>query len=216
MVTPPAMAAPEPAPSPEPEFDADIAAIFSEEASELLEQADAALLNWSRDRADRRQVTELKRLLHTLKGGSRMAGIRAMGDLSHEMESFLAALESGTVASDQDAIGALQASLDELHHMRDLANAGHRIAPAVGLIERIHAVAAASSRAPLPAETAVPVEAAPEPTEAVAPVEAVAPAEAPAPAEAVAAFEAEVPAEEPPVPAIEVAPAEAAVVPAGK
>jgi chemosensory pili system protein ChpA (sensor histidine kinase/response regulator) len=129
----------------EPEFDADIAAIFSEEASELLEQSDASLLNWSRDRADRSQVTELKRLLHTLKGGARMAGIRAMGDLSHEMESFLAALELGHVASDQDAIVVLQASLDELHRMRDTVGAGQRIAPAGALVARLRAVAAASA-----------------------------------------------------------------------
>ncbi|MCM2312318.1 MAG: Hpt domain-containing protein, partial [Steroidobacteraceae bacterium] len=157
-IAPPPEAEPEPEPEPEPEFDSDIAAIFSEEASELLEQSDAALLNWSRDRADRSQVTELKRLLHTLKGGARMAGIRAMGDLSHEMESFLAALESGSVASDQDAIGVLQASLDELHRMRDTVGAGNRIAPATGLIARVHAVAAASSRAPVPVEAPVDVE----------------------------------------------------------
>ena len=33
---------------------------------------------------------ELLRALHTLKGGARMAGIRAMGDLSHEAETLLA------------------------------------------------------------------------------------------------------------------------------
>ena len=152
-------------PQPEPEFDADIAAIFSEEASELLEQCDTALLHWARDRADRSQVTELKRLLHTLKGGARMAGIRAMGDLSHEMESCLAALELGTVASDQEAIAVLQASLDELHRMRDAAGAGQRIAPAVDLIARVREVAAASSRAPVPEEFAAPIEM-PAPVEA--------------------------------------------------
>ncbi len=78
------------------DFDADIAAIFGEEATELLEQSEAAFGRWRADRADQAQVTELKRLLHTLKGGARMAGIRAMGDLSHEVESFLAAIESGT------------------------------------------------------------------------------------------------------------------------
>jgi chemosensory pili system protein ChpA (sensor histidine kinase/response regulator) len=156
----------------EPEFDADIAAIFSEEASELLEQSDAALLRWSRDRADRSQVTELKRLLHTLKGGARMAGIRAMGDLSHEMESFLAALEGGSVASGQDAVAVLQESLDELHRMRDTVGAGQRIAPATALIARVRALAAAS-RAPEPAviaaEPPAPAEVAPPPAE-VAPL----------------------------------------------
>jgi chemosensory pili system protein ChpA (sensor histidine kinase/response regulator) len=169
---------------PEPEFDADIASIFSEEASELLEQSDAALLHWSRDRANRSQVTELKRLLHTLKGGARMAGIRAMGDLSHEMESFLAALEAGAVASDQDAIAVLQASLDELHRMRDAVGAGQRIAPATALIARVHAVAAASSRAPVPVEEAAPVEIG-EPVEPIAPADVVPLAiEAPGPLEA--------------------------------
>jgi chemosensory pili system protein ChpA (sensor histidine kinase/response regulator) len=142
----------------EPEFDADIAAIFSEEAGELLEHADVALSSWTRDRADRSQVTELKRVLHTLKGGARMAGIRAMGDLSHEMESFLAAVEGGQVASDADTIAVLQASLDELHRMRDAVNAGQRMLPANELIARVHAVAAASAAPPAPPAAPRPAE----------------------------------------------------------
>jgi chemosensory pili system protein ChpA (sensor histidine kinase/response regulator) len=164
----------------EPEFDADIAAIFSEEAGELLEHADVALSSWTRDRADRNQVTELKRVLHTLKGGARMAGIRAMGDLSHEMESFLAAVEGGDVAADTGTIAVLQASLDELHRMRDAVNAGQRMVPANELIARVRAVAAASA-APQPAPVVIeqpvvtePVAPAAEPAaevpEAVAPV----------------------------------------------
>jgi chemosensory pili system protein ChpA (sensor histidine kinase/response regulator) len=130
-------------PPAEHDFDADIAAIFGEEAGELLERADATLLQWNGDRADRSHVTELKRLLHTLKGGARMAGIRAMGDLSHQMESLLAGIESGEVVSEQDAIAVLQASLDELHRMREAAAAGKRIAPAAELIARARSVAAA-------------------------------------------------------------------------
>jgi chemosensory pili system protein ChpA (sensor histidine kinase/response regulator) len=201
---------PPPAPmEAELEFDADIAAIFSEEASELLEQADGSLLNWTRDRADRGQVTELKRLLHTLKGGARMAGIRAMGDLSHEMESFLDALEIGRVASDGEAIAALQASLDELHRMRDLAAAGQRIAPAQALIARVRAVAAASAQ---------PSEAPPaEPVRPVEPIEPEAPsaewvAAGPPPAEAVPPPQAgEEPGPEMPVPPVEAGPVAAEV-----
>jgi len=139
---PTSLVSPELEPSDGIEFDADIAAIFGEEAGELLERSDATLLQWSRDRADRSHVTELKRLLHTLKGGARMAGIRAMGDLSHQMESLLAEVEGGSVASEPDAIAVLQVSLDELHRMREAAAAGQRIAPALGLIERARAVAA--------------------------------------------------------------------------
>jgi chemosensory pili system protein ChpA (sensor histidine kinase/response regulator) len=126
----------------EQEFDADIAAIFGEEAGELLERADATLVQWNRDPSDRSLVTELKRLLHTLKGGARMAGIRSMGDLSHHMETLLAETEAGRVASEPDAIAVLQASLDELHRMRELAASGQRIPPASELIARAREVTA--------------------------------------------------------------------------
>jgi chemosensory pili system protein ChpA (sensor histidine kinase/response regulator) len=177
----------------EPEFDADIAAIFSEEAGELLEHADVALSSWTRDRADRNQVTELKRVLHTLKGGARMAGIRAMGDLSHEMESFLAAVEGGDVAADAETIAVLQASLDELHRMRDAVNAGQRMVPANELIARVRAVAAAAA-APQAAPVVVEQPVVTEPLEpAVAPAAEVSEAVAP-----VAAAEEHEPAVEPP------------------
>ncbi|HEX9206728.1 MAG TPA: Hpt domain-containing protein [Steroidobacteraceae bacterium] len=192
------------------DFDADIAAIFGEEATELLEQAEASFANWRADRADRSQVTELKRLLHTLKGGARMAGIRAMGDLSHEVESFLGLIESGTSSGDDAALDVLQASLDELHRMREMANSGLRIAPAHDLIARIRdaGTAAPASVVPPPAEAgepvAVPVEQEPQPLptepEQAAALEAPAPAAAepevphaevaePAPGEAVAPTE---------------------------
>ncbi|HSF79585.1 MAG TPA: Hpt domain-containing protein, partial [Steroidobacteraceae bacterium] len=96
----PAEAAPGPAvevsPEPRPDeagqaadYDADIAAIFSEEATELLEAADSSLGALRAERGSRERVVELQRALHTLKGGARMAGITAMGDLSHELESLL-------------------------------------------------------------------------------------------------------------------------------
>ncbi len=125
------------------DFDADIAAIFGEEATELLEQSEAAFSRWRADRADFAQVTELKRLLHTLKGGARMAGIRAMGDLSHEVESFLAVIESsGTSRVDGAALEVLQSSLDELHRMREMANSGQRIPAARDLIQQLRSLAA--------------------------------------------------------------------------
>ena len=148
--------------APGEDFDADIAAIFGEEATELLEQSEAAFSRWRADRADRSQVTELKRLLHTLKGGARMAGIRAMGDLSHEVESFLTVIESGAIPGDAGALDVLQASLDELHRMREMANAGQRIPVARDLIQRIRDTAAVRAT---PAEPATPPP--PAPPEAV-------------------------------------------------
>ncbi|HEX7114919.1 MAG TPA: Hpt domain-containing protein, partial [Steroidobacter sp.] len=124
-------AAPQVAPTPASEpvqesedFDPEVAAIFTEEATELLETADRSLSAWMRDRANSSLIFELKRALHTLKGGARMAGIRAMGDLSHELETFMQSVEAGQITAEQPAFDALQASLDELHRMRDIVAQG--------------------------------------------------------------------------------------------
>ena len=68
--------------SEEAEYDAEIAAIFTEESAELLESADKALVEWVKERSSQ-PMEELKRHLHTLKGGARMAGITAMGKPEH-------------------------------------------------------------------------------------------------------------------------------------
>ena len=119
------------------DFDPEVAAIFTDEATELLETADSSLSDWIRDRSNNALAFELKRALHTLKGGARMAGIRAMGDLSHELETFMQLVENGQVPAEQPVFDALQASLDELHQMRDTVAAGGRCRSTRGLIHRI-------------------------------------------------------------------------------
>jgi len=123
--------------SEEPEYDAEIAAIFTEESAELLESADKALLEWSKDKASRQSMEELKRHLHTLKGGARMAGITAMGNLSHELETLLISVDVGRVKPTQAVDELLQHSVDELHRMRDAVIAGKAVTPASELEKRI-------------------------------------------------------------------------------
>jgi len=123
------------------EFDPDIAAIFCEEATELLEAGDSALGALRVDRASEARLTELRRVLHTLKGGARMAGIRAMGSLSHELESLLTLAGGGQARLDEPVFGLLQESFDELSRMRDLVSSGRRPTPAHDLAARIHRVA---------------------------------------------------------------------------
>src|SRR5690606_3560377 len=73
------------------EVDVEIFEIFVEEADELLEEIDEAIHEWQSDWSDHSQVEELKRALHTLKGGARLAGLMGLGQLAHEFESFLIA-----------------------------------------------------------------------------------------------------------------------------
>jgi chemosensory pili system protein ChpA (sensor histidine kinase/response regulator) len=146
----PGPAAPEPA-APGVEFDHEIANIYSEEATELLEVAENALSAWKRDHADKSQFAELQRTLHTLKGGARMAGIVAMGDLSHELETLVIQIDNGSVAPDERARSLMQASLDELAHMRDMVSSGQLPNRASALVAQIRELGGSSTHAPAPA-----------------------------------------------------------------
>ena len=128
-------------PATEPGYDAEIAAIFSEEATELLESADTALAGMRAAPADRDEATALARVLHTLKGGARMAGVTAMGDLAHEFESLLLRVSGAGEAPDGHALGVMQQALDALQRMRDLVAAGQPVDADDALSRTIHDLA---------------------------------------------------------------------------
>jgi chemosensory pili system protein ChpA (sensor histidine kinase/response regulator) len=190
-VVPPAAVRPAPPPRPLPpvaplsdmdhaDFDPEIAAIFSEEAVELLEAAETALAAWNASPDDSDQVAALRRPLHTLKGGARMAGIDAMGELAHELESLIGRIEIGLASADEAARGVAQEALDELARMREATASGRPAASVPGLIARIQSVAAgeapAPPAAPMPPEQPAPVAVASEvPLEQFLPAEEAAP-----------------------------------------
>jgi chemosensory pili system protein ChpA (sensor histidine kinase/response regulator) len=166
------------------DYDPDIAAIFSEEATELLEAADDALGALRDERGSRERMVELQRALHTLKGGARMAGINAMGDLSHEVEWLLMHVGDDTSHLDERSLEVLQSSLDELNRMRDYVGAGRPVEPARDLITRIRMIGRARPSEPArPAEASKPAPAAGTASPGTAPPMVAAPiARAPTPA----------------------------------
>jgi len=123
------------------EFDPEIAAIFSEEAAEILDGAELALQDIRRDSRRTDQLAELQRLLHTLKGGARLAGLPVMGNLSHSLEDLLAGMASGRLAPTVEAIDVVQQSLDQLHQMRDSITSGREQETPMALVERIARIA---------------------------------------------------------------------------
>jgi chemosensory pili system protein ChpA (sensor histidine kinase/response regulator) len=122
------------------DFDPEVAAIFTEEAMELIEFSESALTDWRSDPGSAEYRSALKRPLHTLKGGARMAGITAMGDLSHELETLVMQVDNGTVATDDAMFDVIQASLDELARMREAVANGRRVSTARTMIARIHSL----------------------------------------------------------------------------
>jgi chemosensory pili system protein ChpA (sensor histidine kinase/response regulator) len=145
---------PEAAADEPPDFDPEVAAIFTEEALELIDASEHALSDWREKRGSPESATALKRPLHTLKGGARMAGIMAMGDLSHELETLVIQAESGAVAVDDSVFDVIQASLDELARMRESVASGRRVAPARAMIGRIQALTRPGATLAAPAEHA--------------------------------------------------------------
>src|SRR4029078_1332897 len=121
------------------DFDQEIASIFTDEAVELIDAAQGALAQWNENRSSVDGLVALKRPLHTLKGGARMAGLIPMGDLSHELETLFMQIDSGVIAPDDRAFQLAQTALDELARMRESVSAGKGVTTARGLIARIHA-----------------------------------------------------------------------------
>jgi chemosensory pili system protein ChpA (sensor histidine kinase/response regulator) len=102
----------------------EIQVVFLEEARELLEET-VPLLEAGVDTLRPDQLSHLKRTLHTLKGGARVANFQAIASLAHELESVLdwATLHWDEVARDQ--LGELiQSAIGSLHQMLAQARQG--------------------------------------------------------------------------------------------
>jgi len=66
--------------------DADLLDTFFDEAEELLAEFEKSLVNWDKDHNDISHIKNIMRILHTLKGSSRLAKLHNIGNASHELE----------------------------------------------------------------------------------------------------------------------------------
>jgi chemosensory pili system protein ChpA (sensor histidine kinase/response regulator) len=149
------------------DFDPEVAAIFTDEATELIDASERALSEWRSQPNSADFRLSFKRPLHTLKGGARMAGITPMGDLSHELETLVMSIDNGTVTADVAVFDVIQASLDELARMREQVINGRRVAPARAIIARLQSLSrsAAPTSPAMATPPAAPVIPAPQLTE---------------------------------------------------
>ncbi len=118
----------------------ELTAIFVEEAEELIESIETTLTHWSTNPANAGLVRTLERNLHTLKGGARMAGITAISDLSHAVESLLHAVADGRVEVSREMFNALHQAVDALSAMVESLRRQERpqgLPPLIGVIESL-------------------------------------------------------------------------------
>lgn len=96
------------------DYDPELMEIFLEEGADILDASEETLQAWVDNPDDRTLVESLQRQLHTLKGGARMAGITAIGDLSHSLESTVEKVVDGLLERTPAMMDLLQLSHDRL------------------------------------------------------------------------------------------------------
>ena len=96
------------------ESDREILDIFIEEASELQEALDRALHDWQQAPDQLSYADEAQRILHTLKGGARLAGLTDIGDIAHDFEARILQAQQGYVARDASFYDDANRRQDEL------------------------------------------------------------------------------------------------------
>jgi chemosensory pili system protein ChpA (sensor histidine kinase/response regulator) len=137
----------EPEPEPEPqsatlanwhdERDPELVEIFLEEGFDIIDSAGAALQRWMSDVDNSLELEALQRDLHTLKGGARMAEIREIGDLAHELEFLYEGLGAGRLRASPELFSLLQACHDRLAEMLDAVRGQRAVPQGDALIETI-------------------------------------------------------------------------------
>ncbi|WP_341305449.1 Hpt domain-containing protein [Pseudomonas sp. TMP25] len=117
--------------------DPELVEIFLEEGFDIIDSAGAALQRWMGDVNNSLELESLQRDLHTLKGGARMAEIREIGDLAHELEFLYEDLGQGRLRASQDLFTLLQACHDSLAEMLEAVRDARGVPSGDGLINTI-------------------------------------------------------------------------------
>jgi chemosensory pili system protein ChpA (sensor histidine kinase/response regulator) len=101
------------APGLDEDIDPELVDVFLEEATDLLGSVEEALTRWRANPEDAQAPEDIKRALHTLKGGARMASALTVGNLAHNTEDLLKRVDDGRLAPGRELFDLL----DEVHDM---------------------------------------------------------------------------------------------------
>ncbi|HET7610874.1 MAG TPA: Hpt domain-containing protein [Rhodanobacteraceae bacterium] len=124
-----------------PDLDPELVSLFTEEAGELLDSSDSQVTMLRNTPDDVESVRGLQRNLHTLKGGARVVGIAAIGDLAHAMETLLERMGDRQRELTPIEVDSLERGFDRLHDLVQRLVQGRALADPVNAIERFNALA---------------------------------------------------------------------------
>jgi len=97
------------------------AEIFREEAHELLDDIEAALLELKEAPADNELINRLFRAFHTIKGSGAMFGFQQVADFTHQVETAIDMVRRNELAVSEDFLDVLFQARDLIGKMVDAA-----------------------------------------------------------------------------------------------
>ncbi|WP_417568249.1 Hpt domain-containing protein [Marinobacter sp.] len=121
-------------------LDPELLGIFLEEAYDLINSTGSALHTWTEDPSDRAVAAELQRDVHTLKGGARMAGVDAIGDLTHVLEDLFEKVAEGQLEASDTMNDLLFACHDRLAQMVEQVATQKPCPPAHELVAQVQSL----------------------------------------------------------------------------
>jgi|GEM_PF-1234438 len=110
---------------------------FLEESEDLLASLDNLLQELSADSANAPQMAELKRVLHTLKGGAKMIDVQPMAKLAHDLESMIARVEKGNLSPTPELFDLIQVAADQFSEILSQIRKGTAVEIPISLEQKI-------------------------------------------------------------------------------
>ncbi|MEE4244363.1 MAG: Hpt domain-containing protein, partial [Kangiellaceae bacterium] len=101
--------------------------IYLEEAAEILKNMDDALQVWTQEPTNKESIETLQRSLHTLKGGARLSDLTALGDLTHELESYFEKVAASQVKVNRPEVDFVMRGYDVIQNLVDEVGASRML-----------------------------------------------------------------------------------------
>ena len=130
--------------------------IFRQEAAELLEQLEQALLDLEQSPGDRDLVNTAFRALHTIKGSGAMFGFEQVAAFAHEFESAFDRVRKGEASPDNELIAIALNAKDFIRSQIERPEETDAVIGVCILADLRKLIAGAGGRAVAPAESSEP------------------------------------------------------------
>ena len=101
--------------------------LFLTEALENFEQLNKLFVDLEKDHKNKRVITNIFRIIHTLKGNALGMGYEKIADLAHVMEDVFGAIKDGEVALDSELVDSLFRANDKLGALINSLNTNEKV-----------------------------------------------------------------------------------------